>query len=159
MTDPSESQDQPPAVWRRFTSDEEAANALPAATLEDPVVVGNLFCSALDDHVHFRAALEKLTTPESRSAWGDFSAAADFLASIEDRGTGSVADRALGADDVAYFKILRDVKQSYQVLDGQPMFVSGIITLVWRPEVGSWLVHSIGTDHVLPEEIPGRPAD
>lgn len=59
----------------------------------------------------------------------------------------------IDAPDVCYFKILAGVTESYQVLDDQPVAAAAVLTLVWRPERGQWLVHSIG-DYLLPEELP-----
>ncbi|HEX6967607.1 MAG TPA: hypothetical protein VF174_02085 [Micromonosporaceae bacterium] len=145
--------DQPPASWRRMTSDAEAVAALPEPALDDPVSVSIMFCNALRDPRANLNALRFLTTPESHAAWGDFTSSSEFLKSIEDCGYGSQVNRAEGAPDVAYFKILRGVTQSYQVLDEQPVLVAAVLTLVWRPERGQWLVHSIG-EPLLPEQLP-----
>ncbi len=148
-------EDQPPAQWRRFgsTIDDEAAAALPEPALDNPVSVGLLFCNALEDPAKNRQALEGLTTPESREAWGDFTTAAAALKAIENRGCGSMVNEAAGAPDVCYFKILRGVTESYQVLDDQPVALAAVLTLVCRPERGQWLVHSIG-DYLGPEQLP-----
>ncbi len=136
-----------------MTSDEEAARALPEPSLTDPVAVSLMFCNALEDPAHYRNALLNLTTPESHNAWGDFSVAAEFLQSIEDRGYGSMINKAAGTQDVGYFKVLSGATESYQVLDEQPVLVAAVLTLVWRPERNQWLVHSIG-DPLLPEDLP-----
>ncbi len=112
-----------------------------------------MFCNALSDPKYFRPVLTRFVTPESLSAWGDFSAAATFLDSVQDAGYGSFAERALGDDDVAYFKILSGVTDSYQVLDEQIIAAAGVVTLVWRPELGEWRVHGIG-EYLKPEDVP-----
>jgi hypothetical protein len=126
---------------------------MPQDDLTNPVVVGQLFCQALEDHVEYRTALFNLTTPESHTAWGDFSDVAAQYAAIEEAGFGSQANFAVGAPDVAYFKILSGVDQSYQVLDDQILPFAAVLTLVWRPEQGMWLVHSFG-DYLRPEDLP-----
>jgi len=139
--------------WRRFTTDEEAAAALPEPSLTDPVSVGIMFVTALEDPIGRRRDLELLITPESANAWGDFTEAAAGLATIEDQGFGSIADEAVGALDVRYFKILRGVPDGYKVLDDQIIDAAAIVTLVWRPEFGQWMVHAMG-DYVRPEHVP-----
>lgn len=153
MTDRLPPEDRPPAQWRRFTPKEEAAKAIPEDDPSNPAVVGHRFCEALEDHVYYRNALLNLTTPESHPAWGDFSEAAARYASIEDAGFGTRANYAEGASDVAYFKILSGVDESYQVLDEQIVPFAAVVTLVWRPERGMWLVHGMG-DYIQPEKVP-----
>ena len=145
--------DLPPDQWRRFTSDAEAQTALPQPSPDNPVSVSLMFCEALEQPAQFLTALRALTTPESHDAWGDFEATGAFLRSIPDRGYGSVANPAHDAPDVCYFKILGGVVQSYEVLDDQVVEAAAILTLVWRPEYGSWLVHSIGIP-LRPDDVP-----
>lgn len=153
MTYNAHSDDQPPAQWRRFTADDEAEAVLPVASLQDPVAVGMMFVNALGNHREYFNALQRFVTPESLPAFGDFTEAANFLASIEDFGCGTIADRAYGDEDVAYFKILRGVPDSYQVLDAQPIMAAAVLTMVWRRQFGEWRVHSIGPA-LRPEEVP-----
>lgn len=84
-----------------------------------------------------------MTTPESRPAWGDFKRAAAYVAAIPEPGIGSRAGTAHDAPDVRYVKIMSDVSEGYIVTDEQPVEAE-VVTLIWRPEFGSWLVHSIG---------------
>ncbi|MFD1211000.1 hypothetical protein ACFQ36_02955 [Arthrobacter sp. GCM10027362] len=153
MTSNLPPEDQPPAEWRRFTTDGEAAAQLPEFSFGNPLAVAMAFCHALDDHERYRPALSQLVTPESLPAWGDFSETAGFLRSLENVGYGSQVTPAVGDPDVVYFKILSGVKQSYQALEDQVMDIAAIVTLVWRPEYGRWLVHAIG-DYLRPEEVP-----
>ncbi|MEZ2390868.1 hypothetical protein AB6813_15255 [bacterium RCC_150] len=140
--------------WRRPVTNEEIRRSLPSGPdLQDPTVVGYLFCDALGSHEEYRSALMRLVTPESVEAWGDFSEAANYFKSIPDVGFGSIADRALGDDNVAYFKLLGGVTESFQVLSDQIMIGAAVLTLVWRPEFGEWRVHGIG-DPLLPERVP-----
>lgn len=153
MTDRLPPEDRPPAQWRRFADEGEAAAALPEPSLTDPVSVGMMFCNALEDHRHYRNALLSLTTPESHAAWGDFAEAARAYSEIPDPGFGSRANLAVGAPDVAYFKIISGVDRPYQVLDDQPLNAAAIVTLVWRPEWQQWLVHAMGLS-LAPEDVP-----
>jgi predicted nucleic acid-binding protein len=145
--------DQPPGQWRRFLRPDEAPAVLPPEDLTNPASVGLLFCQALADHRRYRPALGFLVTPESSPHWGDFSQAAAFLAEIEDHAYGSFTNPAHGAPDVQYFKILRHVSESYQLLDDQIVGAAAVLTLIWRPEHGRWMVHSIG-EFALPEQLP-----
>lgn len=148
-------EDQPPEEWRRFTTDEEAAAALPRdGDLTNPVQVALLFCDALDDPSHYRNALLRLTTPESHGAWGNFAEAARFLSSIKDLAYGSRVNEAVGAPDVVYFKLIENGGPSYQIVDAQPIPVAGLITLVWRPEYDGWKVHAMGAGPALPDDVP-----
>lgn len=153
MIAPLPPEDRPPACWRRFAEPGEAEAAVPHPDVADPVSVGIMFCEALEDHERYSVALRMLTTPESHPAWGDFSDAACAYREIPEPGFGSRANLALGAPDVAYFKILRNVNRSYQVLDDQPIGFAAVLTLVWRPERQQWLVHAMGQS-LLPEEVP-----
>lgn len=146
-------EDQPPGEWRRFVDDEEAASGLPEPSLDEPISVAMAFLSALDDPVRYRTALVNLTTPESHQAWGDFSEMAQVLSEIEDWGVASMVDEAVGDSDVVYAKVIRGVDQTYEVLEEQVMNVAAIITLVWRPSFGRWMVHAVG-DYVKPEDVP-----
>lgn len=143
----------PDYQWRRFGTEQESRDALPEPSLDDPVSVALLFVRGLGDPVEYRDALDFLVTPESRPAWGDFTAAAGRYAAIQDPGFGSMINLAEGAEDVGYFKILSNVTTSYEVLDDQLIAFAAVITLVWRPEFDRWMVHSIG-DYVKPEDLP-----
>ncbi|MDA4893289.1 hypothetical protein [Microbacterium resistens] len=92
-------------------------------------------------------------TPESRPAWGDFSAARGSFESIGSPGIGSHARPAEGAPDVVYVKVLDSVHEAHLVTTPTPVVVPGVFTMIWRPEVGAWLIHSFG-DYLLPEVVP-----
>ncbi len=146
--------DQPPAKWFRDVSDEEALAGLPDEDSTDPVIAGVTFCNALTQNFpYYRTALKQLVTPESLDAWGDFSEAAAFLNELPEMAFGSKVNEAVGAPDVVYFKILRDVTTSYEVVDEQPINAAAVLTLIWRPERKQWLVHSIG-DYSTLENLP-----
>lgn len=134
------------AIADRDFSDLDAAQA-------NPFAMAMTFIQGLQDRTEFLPALEAVTTPESRAAWGDFAEAAAALDSIEDWGIGSMPSRAEGASDVAYAVVLRSVGQGFQSLDEQVVDAAAIITLVWRPEFGRWLVHAFG-HYVSPDELP-----
>lgn len=145
--------DQPTDQWRRFAGEEEVREVIPEFSFQDPVAVGMMFCNALEDPKENLVALSRIATPESLPAFGDFTEASDLIASVQDAGYGSRAERAVGDDNVAYFKILSGVRGSFQVLEEQILSGAGVVTLVWRPEFGEWRVHGIG-DYLRPEEVP-----
>ena len=103
--------------------------------------------------MQYSNALHNLVTPESLDAWGDFSEAAKGLEAIQNPGFGSRANRAHDASDVAYVKILSNIEQSYEVTEEQVVLAAAVVTLVWRPEFGQWMVHGLG-DHIRPEGLP-----
>lgn len=149
--------DQPTDKWggfdRRVTEQEELRQVIPEFSFQDPVAVGIMFCNALDDPAENFIALSRLATPESLPAFGDFTEASELITSIPGIGYGSRAERAVGDDNVAYFKILSGVTQSFQMLEDQILTGLAVVTLVWRAEFGEWRVHGIG-DYLKPEEVP-----
>ncbi len=153
MTQTPHPDDQPAEQWRRLSTDEEGSASLPEFSLQDPTVVGTMFVRALGNPRENFNALSQFATPESLSSFGNFTSAADLLESIGDWGFSPKDRRALGDDAVAYFEIHRGVPQSYEVLDPQPMMPAAVLTLVWRPEFGRWMVHAIGA-YVRPEDVP-----
>lgn len=139
--------------WRRIVDDDEAAAAMPEPGLDNPVSVAALLLQGLADPQEYSNALHNLTTPESWPQWGDFGAAADSVAKLGSWSIGTVAEPAVGDPAVCYVKVLRDVDESYQVLREHIVNVAAVVTLVWRPDAGAWLVHAIG-DYVRPEGVP-----
>ncbi|MFP3579459.1 hypothetical protein SB659_07730 [Arthrobacter sp. SIMBA_036] len=144
--------DQPPTNWKRQTSEGESRQAYFSATGDPAFLLGVHFCSLLDDESTPASELARLVTPESRKAWGDFREVGDWFRSLKDVGYGSIADRALGDDAVAYFKVIPGTVENYQVRDEQ--IVSAIIvTVVNRADLGGWRVHGIG-DYFPAEAVP-----
>jgi len=141
---------------RRLVSTEELNDAVGIGEepdWRDPFTTVVTFINALDDPHEYVGPLEMLTTPESRAAWGDFTDAASLLRSIDDWGLGSAPTPAEGDDSVRYAKVLRGVQNNFQVQAEQIIFVAAMVTLVWREEVGMWLVHAFG-EPVPPELVP-----
>lgn len=139
--------------WRTARTNAQAAEY--AAEIEDvPVRLGMEFCSVLSSGEDLDL-LPAAVTPESRDYWGDFGWAVTKVQSIPQLGYGSMAARAAGEDRVAYFKLIPNVDESYQVNDDVPGVLLGlgaVLTLVQRPD-GEWRVHHLG-DYVLPEDAP-----
>lgn len=132
-------------------SKEPTADELAMAWM-DPIRVASMFFSAIADPQTFAVALRRMVTPESLESWGDFQSAADLFNSIPDPGMQTRAKSAHGDDEVKYVGVVYGVEEDFQ-MKGGAMVSSQIITLVWRPEFGSWLVHHFG-DYVLPENVP-----
>ncbi|HEY9263349.1 MAG TPA: hypothetical protein VIQ11_01945 [Mycobacterium sp.] len=153
MTEP----DDHDSRWTAF--DTEQVN-MAAMGVRHPLTTALAFMDALGDPVANLELLGNLVTPESRTRWGDFSAAKAALDAIDEPGYGSIVNRLPGAPDVGYFKILSGVSKGYEVTEERAVMVPAVVTLVWRPEAtakflpepGMWLVHQIG-DPAKPEDL------
>lgn len=96
-------------------------------------------------------SLSDLMTPESEPRW-DVAGASRLLAE-----TGMGSRPEYPAPDIAYVKFVRGFPADRTVQVAATILVSGtIMTLQFRPELGSWRVHGLG-DYVPPEQMP-RPA-
>lgn len=138
--------------------DDEAQAAVAGYGPDEPFFTVQAFVSGLHDDSTPSEVLRSAVTPESVEAWGDFSGVREYLKSLGDWGVGSYPAPAAGAPDVAYVKVLRDVPQTYRQTTDEMLLVPAVLTLVWRPEVGFWLVHSIGEPadpSVLTRTSPG----
>lgn len=138
--------------------DDDAHAAVAGYGPNEPFLSATTFLAGVSDDATTPEELRVIVTPESFAAWGDLSAIRDYLADLGDWGVGSYPNPAPGAPDVAYVKILRDVAQTYQVESDGLVPVAALLTLIWRPEFGLWLVHSIGgvaDVSTLPRTSPG----
>lgn len=96
-----------PETWIEPTTDDAALERMP--TVEDvtnPVWVGLVFIVELQRDELNVPRLRELVTPESISAWGDFTEARNLLNAIPNAGYSSAAPRAYEAIDVAYPRML-----------------------------------------------------
>jgi hypothetical protein len=114
-----------------------------------PFAAGWAFCLLLAKTPLPIEELQAHSTPESVPHWDYRAAAAAFLA-IEWPGFPHGAHVAEGADDVAYLPILSSVEHDATAAQ---LSQETVLSLVWRPEVGRWLVHSMGQP-VLPDSMP-----
>lgn len=146
-------EDLPPKEWRRPVRDADGEPKLPPEDPMNAAFIGIMFCKALRNPVEYQTALTQLVTPESLNDWGDFAAAGELLESIPEVGFGTLTNQAYGAPDVRYFKILSGVGDAYMVVDEQPVMAAALLTMIWRPEHGRWMVHAMG-DSLLPEHLP-----
>lgn len=106
----------------------------------------------LDDETA-RGALEPLVTPESRHAWGDFSAAAAGPQAI----VASPPKRLPDARDVAYVTVLPHVAEGFRSTAEQDV-EAAFLTVVWRPEYGGRQIHSAG-EPIRPDDLPRTSPD
>lgn len=142
----SMNKDQPPqSRWTNRTRTEGGAGpAEPAGDLQDAAEVARLFCEALMDPGHFRNTLESLVTPGSRAHWGDFSAAARELQQVPVWDVAAVAEPAEEDPEVAYVGIFPTAAAGTTPGSSRPADGATVVTLVWRDQLGAWLVHAFG---------------
>ena len=107
--------------------------------------------------IHFLSALGQLpgssnylaskVTPESRAWWGDFSAAAGFVDSLNQPGIISIVRGSLDALDVAWVLIIEHVDRGgwHEGLPANDAAVA-YFTMVNRPSLGGWRVHHVGDE-------------
>jgi len=110
----------------------------------DPLTIATTFLSLVLNGPAAVGHVLRLVTPESATAWGDFSAVRGRLEEIGSWGLGTYAVSEENTRDVAYVKILPDVSTAFRVRGDAVVDVAALITLVWRPETQSWLVHAFG---------------
>jgi hypothetical protein len=144
--------DRPPSPGLVPVNDEAGARADAGPISPDnPVAVAGAFLSFLSEPGGPNAEnLALVVTPESLPAWGDFTATAEML-----RGCGMMS-RSKPSDDpaVVYVGYPTDHDgQLYQVQSEMVIPVRAVATLVWRPELESWRVHSVG-EYLRPEQVP-----
>ncbi|RUQ07003.1 hypothetical protein D8M34_05905 [Microbacterium sp. HSID17254] len=135
-----------------WTDDDDARYQMAALPPNHPVNLARVFFHGVRDESLDRSILDRMVTPESKDAWGDFSATRETMRSIEGPAIGSLANTALGADDVVYVKILSGVGEGYTtntMADVEAM----VFTFVWRPEADLWQIHQFG-ELVHPENLP-----
>lgn len=136
-----------------WTERDEADFYYSALDASHPVKQASVFFMAVLSGEYGGEVLVAFVTPESRDAWGDFSAAREAFREIESPGIGSQARPAEGSPDVVYVKVLDSVAEPHLVHSPTPVVVPGVFTLVWRPELDRWLIHGFG-EYLLPEAVP-----
>lgn len=135
-----------------WTDKDDALRRSASLHPDSPSFSAKVFANALRSPIRNAGLLAWLVAPESRAAWGEFEPAAALLRAMRQPGIGSNAAPAFDAPDVAYVKVMENVAEAF-TLD-EPIFgtESAVITLVWRPEHGRWLVHGFG-HYLRPEEL------
>ncbi|MDQ0866484.1 hypothetical protein [Arthrobacter globiformis] len=119
----------------------------------DPRRIGYWFFRALHDRAKNLDDLHLIVTPESRPLWGSFEIAAALLDSIEDPGMLQEAVYADGDPEVCYMRVVREAKEHTFSTPTTMLDDPLLITLVWRPDHGRWMVHGLG-DAVHPDRVP-----
>ncbi len=122
--------------------------------LEDPVDVARLFCSALLDPVTNLDVLEMIVAPETRAIWGDFVPTADTVKAEGFEGIWNEETRAHGDRTIAYVPLLS--KDDMGKTEAGFQIVLGVLSLVWREDLGRWAVFALG-EPALPETAPRQP--
>ncbi|WP_087872366.1 hypothetical protein [Arthrobacter globiformis] len=120
---------------------------------DDPRRIGYWFLRALHDRARSLDDLHLIVTPESRPLWGSFEIAAALLDSIEDPGMLQEAVYAHGDLDVCYMRVIREAQAHLAQTPPAALDDPLLITLVWRPDHGRWMVHGFG-DMVHPDRVP-----
>jgi hypothetical protein len=120
---------------------------------DDPRRIGYWFFRALHDRAKNLDDLHMIVTPESRPFWGSFEIAAALLDSIEDAGMLQEAVYAHGDLNVCYMRVIREAKEHTLITPASVLDDPLLITLVWRPDHGRWMVHGFG-DMVHPDRVP-----
>jgi hypothetical protein len=120
---------------------------------DDPRRIGYWFFRALHDRAKNLDDLHLIVTPESRPLWGSFEMAAALLDFIEDPGMLKEAVYAHGDLDVCYMRVIREAKEDTALTPATALDDPLLITLVWRPDHGRWMVHHFG-DMVHPDRVP-----
>src|SRR3954447_19503680 len=112
-------------------------------TFADPLTTSLAFLNALQ-HLGEggETLLERIVTPESRADWGDFQDTAADLERLGQWGVGSQPKRAVSAIDVAYTALLPEVPNTPRSTTDPRAPTVAVITSVWRPERGLWMVHA-----------------
>lgn len=131
------------------SGDEAMAQAIRENPPGGPWMTGVMFHAAAvhEDGIQIDT-LRRLVTPESLSAWGDFSSTRAVLL---DTGWTTRADEP--APGAAYVKFISGDGPTMRV-DGDVMiYARAVATLQYRPEFGEWRVHQLGPP-CLPEDLP-----
>lgn len=142
-----------------WTSADDFEAATAGYDFTEPLSTAMAFISALSREPLDVDQLASVVTPESLPAWGNFSSAAAGLSSIPEWAIASYPDPAPNATDVAYVKILKNEPESRQQEGDVVVVPAAWITLIWRPERGTWLVHAFGNPlpaDGLPRSSPGE---
>lgn len=142
----------------QWTDKDDAQVVFEALAADHPSKV----VTAFNDLFHFDELpiqlLEMFVTPEKRADWGDFSGGSQFFLDQ----VIAISTRALrpkGTDDVAYIKLVPD--NGVYLAEDPRRDLIGYVTLVWRPELHGWRIHSIGhpaPPHQLPRTDTDRTA-
>ncbi len=105
-----------------------------AALFADPFQTVLAFLGGLEGSPGHVGLLPLLVTPQGREEWGDFTAAARLLRRLGSTAVEVLPPRAELAGDVVQAR-LRGVEAD--TVSRNPV---AVITLVWRPHIGRWLI-------------------
>lgn len=143
-------EDQPEGVGFVPADDDAAHAAFGEESLTNPAMVGLLFYKGLLDREHYLNALNNLSVPGRDDYWQDYRQAERIAADTS--GIASGVNLAVGRDDVAYMKLLREGRMENSLrLDADVLVHGSILTLIRAPD-GTWAVYSLG-DYTRPEKL------
>jgi hypothetical protein len=134
------------------TSEVDALVAAGPPGPENPVTVGAVFWTAVTEpEGPDLPILSVVVTPESWPGWGGFRRAAALLPGY---GMAHQVTPSVDDPDVVYLRYFRDAGET-QRAPSDTVLVGDVViaTLVRRPRLGGWRVHTLG-DYVRPERVP-----
>jgi hypothetical protein len=142
----------------RWTDEDDTRLHVAGLTEVHPTFTAMHFLSALGQLPGSSNYLGSKVTPESRAWWGDFSAAAGFIDSLNQPGIISIVRGFPDALDVAWVLIIENDDRG-RWHDGLPTNDAAVayFTMVNRPSLGGWRVHHIG-DEIELALVPRDPA-
>lgn len=145
-----------------WTAEDDAALIFASTDEAHPVMRTFQAWKAIKDASSGQATLAAILTPESNL---DARTVARLRGEMSARelGISSVARRHAESNDVAYV-IVTEGGDPARVLEGAEVVqVAYVFTWVWRPELGGWRLHAIGTGphepNTLPRTSPGDAPD
>lgn len=134
----------------QWTESDDALVAYETVPDDHPVRLSHVFAMALEDPATFRVALQTLVTPESLSAW-DFKSAGGVLDGF---GLLTHPRSPVNSPDVAYVYAVALGDTARLVTKPEAILVERVFCWVWRPELGSWRLHSITQQEPDPDTLP-----
>jgi hypothetical protein len=137
----------------RWTEEDEAMLALEALPGDEPIKLTIAVWNALTADADHRELVRGVVTPESAESWGDFS---QLAAALDDENLGIVSKvrQEPGTTDVAVVWLLRDPGPARMMRGAEFANIAFMFTWVWRPELGGWRLHEVGTRWVPTSELP-----
>jgi hypothetical protein len=135
-----------------WTAADDASFQFSSSPANSPKGVTLRFITALETSPIPLDSLRSMVSPESLDSWGDFSRAAMKIEGIPNLGFVDGTFGFEGAPDVIYIGVLANVtKTRWQPPQVPP--VVAMVNIIWRPELGKWVVHEIGGP-AHPDQLP-----
>jgi hypothetical protein len=135
-----------------WTAADDASFQFSSSPANSPKGVTLRFITALETSPMPLDVLTSMVSPESLESWGDFSRVAMQIEGIPNLGFVDGAFGFEGAPDVIYIGVLANVTKA-RLQPSQVPPVVAMVNIIWRPELGKWVVHEIGGP-VHPDQLP-----